>query len=159
MSVDTLFIGIGSSHGDDRIGWLVADELQSIASADLIVRHAKSPLDLLDWLGEIRCLAICDACRGMGPVGSWHRSTWPIRDVPVVRPAGSHSLGLVDTLQLASRLDLLPEEVLLWSVEIAGDRPVAQITTEVAAAISPVANDVASVLRLRQPASTFVDHH
>src|SRR5688572_26163325 len=54
MTVDTLVVGIGSDHGDDRVGWLVADALQTRAPADVSVRHAKTPLDLLDWLDEIR---------------------------------------------------------------------------------------------------------
>jgi hydrogenase maturation protease len=152
MPVDTLFVGIGSDHGDDRVGWLVTDELKRRETRRVILRHAKAPLDLLDWLEGIRCLAVCDACVGSGPIGSWCRWKWPHHDIPFVSATGSHGLGLQDALQLAARLEILPRDVQLWGIEIAGDQPSDQLTPEVAASIDPVASDVMSVLRLRQMA-------
>ncbi|HTI49804.1 MAG TPA: hydrogenase maturation protease [Planctomycetaceae bacterium] len=151
MSVDTLFVGLGSDHGDDSVGWLVADELTARGAAGMDVRYAKGPLDLLDWLEGIRCLAVCDACRGAGPAGSWHRWTWPQPGIPFVRPSGTHSLGLADALHLASRLAILPKQVLLWGIEVAGVHPGDGPTDGVSASVAPVVSDILSVL-VRHPA-------
>lgn len=149
MAVDTLFVGVGSDHGDDRVGWLVAEDLKSRFRGGVLIRQAKAPLDLLDWMDGVRCLAICDACRGIGPVGTWMRCEWPVVEAPFVRAASSHALGLIDTLRLACQLGYLPQEVLLWGVEIASDQPGDPLTVEVAAAISAIVGDVASFLQLR----------
>lgn len=142
MSGDFLFVGIGSDHGDDCVGWLVADELIKLGTRSTIVRRAKSPIDLLDWLDGIRCLGICDACRGAGPVGRWRRWTWPNLNASFVRPSGTHEYGLIDTLTLGARLGLLPAEVMLWGIEIASDQPGDQLTAEIREAIQQVASDV-----------------
>jgi hypothetical protein len=48
----TLFAGTGSPHGDDRIGWLIADALDKLVPPDVEVRLASTPSHLLDWLDE-----------------------------------------------------------------------------------------------------------
>ena len=45
----TLVVGVGSHHGDDQAGWLVADLLAASASEDVAVRKAKTPAEILDW--------------------------------------------------------------------------------------------------------------
>ena len=40
----TLIVGIGSAHGDDRIGWLVVEQLREFADRNQFeLRIAKSP--------------------------------------------------------------------------------------------------------------------
>lgn len=150
MSGDFLFVGIGSDHGDDCVGWLVADELLKPGTRSTIVRRAKSPIDLLEWLDGVRCLGICDACCGAGPVGRWSRWTWPNLNASFVRPSGTHEYGLIDTLMLAARLGVLPGEVLIWGIEIASERPGEQLTAEVREAIQQVARDVAVALHYHE---------
>ena len=60
----TLIVGLGSDHGDDRAGWLVAEQLTAIddISAATIVRKAVIPLDLINWLDDVDTLHIADAC-------------------------------------------------------------------------------------------------
>lgn len=155
MTSETLFVGIGSDHGGDRAGWLVADELAQSATSEAIIRRAKSPIDVLDWFDGVRWLGLCDACCGAGPIGTWYRWTWPTLDVPFIRPSGTHAYGLIDTLKLASRLGSLPETVQLWGVEIASDRPENPVTADVRSAIREVANDVAR--HLHSAASTHIE--
>ena len=145
----TLFVGLGSSHGDDRIGWLVADALETRLGTNAIVRHAAAPLDILDWLEGIERLVICDACRGIGPVGSWRRWLSPLENAPVARARNSHDLGLPAAMQLAAQFGSLPREVLLWVVEIGQVAPGLQALPEVVAAAPLVADDV--IRRLAWP--------
>ena len=59
-----LVAGLGSPHGDDQAGWLVAERVgeQFRSHPDVVVRRAIIPLDLLDWLEDVDVLHICDAC-------------------------------------------------------------------------------------------------
>jgi len=142
MCSDRLIVGIGSDHGDDQAGWLVVDALAPHVAPRSTARKAKAPLDLLDWLEGVRWLAICDACRGAGPVGCWHRWNWPADDLPFHHPAGSHSYGLLESLGLADRLGILPELVWIWGIEIGDALPDGVVAEAVAAAIPAVADDI-----------------
>ena len=121
----TLIVGIGSPHGDDQIGWRVAEALRSAVSPAIEVREASTPSQLLDWLEGVDRLIVCDACqaRRRAPDGSAgdtlsvHRWQWPTLQVSTLRSAGSHSFGLPQVLQLAERLGRLPQEVIVFGVE------------------------------------------
>jgi len=113
----SLLVGIGSPHGDDQIGWRVADAIEGQRLAGLRVCRAGSPIDLVGWIENVDCLVVCDACQGVGPVGSWHRWCWPAAEVLPLKFSGSHDLGLAAALGLAERLGQLPEQVTIWAVE------------------------------------------
>lgn len=140
-----LMVGLGSPHGDDQLGWLVAAQLQQRlresagTTVDVVeVRRAAVPLDLLDWLEQVRQLHVCDACQRTDgtldrvpprePVV--HRLPWShgVADQPQptalsttvlsrLRCQGTHDFGLVQTLQLAERVGRLPSQVTVWAVE------------------------------------------
>jgi hydrogenase maturation protease len=150
---DRLFIGLGSAHGDDRAGWLVADDLAALAPTTLLIRRAAAPMDLLHWLDGIRRLGVCDACCGAGRAGHWQRWTWPTAAIDCLRATGSHDLGLPAVLNLAARLGLLPDEVFVWGIEVAQCQPNDAVSSAVAAAVSEVARDAAAVL-----ASSSIGH-
>jgi len=115
----TLFAGIGSPHGDDRIGWLVADALDESMLPGVEVRQASTPSHVLDWLDGFDRLVICDACLRTGgtDLPYLHRWTWPTLEVSSLRSANSHAFGLAQVLQLAERLGTLPQEVIVFGVE------------------------------------------
>jgi hydrogenase maturation protease len=118
----TLFAGIGSPHGDDRIGWLVADALQNRMPSGLEIRQASTPSHLLDWLAGINRLVICDACiarinADRDESARLHRWEWPVAEVTMLRSAGSHAFGLPQVLQLAERLGTLPRQVIVFGIE------------------------------------------
>ena len=133
QSARTLLVGIGSPHGDDRAGWLVAEALAECSArmhaahaAAFQVCKASTPLDLFDWLDDMRRLIVCDAACGAGAPGTLHRWHWPDERIGQVRPAGSHDFGLAAALELADRLGRLPAEVVVWGIErgpaLPGDR-------------------------------------
>ena len=142
MPYRVLFVGVGSPHGDDRIGWLVADELMQLADCEArvvsspAIRKASSPADLLDWLeGVFDRLVVCDACSAEGSPGTCTRWIWPEPSVRRALPAGTHQLSLVDALDLASSLQRLPNEVILWGVQAESVEPQPELSVSVAAAL------------------------
>ncbi len=127
----TLIVGIGSEHGDDRVGWIVADELrrQLIANSNVKVRTATVPLDLMDWLDGVDELQICDACESSGGDEEVHRFAW--NDQSFVagsfvagyqgvfterRASGTHGFGVVEVLKLLEAMGQLPKSVVIWAI-------------------------------------------
>jgi Ni,Fe-hydrogenase maturation factor len=73
-----LIVGVGSAHGDDQAGWLVADELaRRLPDGSFIsVRKASVPLDFLDWLENIKVLHLIDAIQESGCGNDVRRLQW-----------------------------------------------------------------------------------
>lgn len=140
----TLIVGIGSPHGDDQAGWLVAERIAAAGGHDRVtVRQTGSPAELLNWLEGIEKLVICDACRGLGRVGELRRWTWPAHELAEATWSGTHDMSLPAVLQLAERLGCLPRHVCIWSVEGIAENPLATMSPEVAAALPRMAEEVA----------------
>ncbi len=114
-----LLVGIGSPHGDDQAGWLVASDLQRrlVGQLDMFAcRFAKSPSDLLDWLDDVTHLIVCDSCESPNQLGElrlWH---WPADRFLRTRSSSSHQLGLPDVLDLATNIGRLPPRVEIWAI-------------------------------------------
>lgn len=118
---EILVVGVGSSHGDDRAGWLVVEQLAMVISAPPVaLRQAGKPIDLIDWL-PAAALVVCDACRAGGRPASVRRWRWPAdRDALAAACwTGTHDWPLPATLELADRLSALPPHVTVWGIEIA----------------------------------------
>jgi hydrogenase maturation protease len=152
----TLFVGVGSPHGDDRAGWLVADALHEMTVTDvftrrsdllntgatavvqsppLAIRKACIPADLLDWLDGVARLIVCDAVCGAGPTGTLHRWFWPDPRIGQMHSAGSHDFGLPAVLELAGTLGRLPAVVVAWGIEAGQVLPDAEVSPEIQRAL------------------------
>jgi hydrogenase maturation protease len=159
-----LFVGIGSPHGDDQVGWSIAEQLFQDVSVpgDVIVRRASVPIDLLDWLDGIDCLHVCDACQSNAPPGTLHRWEYsaatpahPNRECGASRPAvlaglrstGSHDFGLATVLELANRLGCLPLQVVVWGIEGRRFEIGVKLSPEMIGIVPEVAAAVAGALR------------
>jgi len=121
-SLRTLLVGLGSPHGDDRIGWLLAGRVEAaVAEAGLTescrVRLAASPVDLLDWSDGFERLIICDACQGLPRPGQMRCWSWPAVELRAIRWSGTHDLPLPTVLGIGQRLRKLPAQVMLCCVE------------------------------------------
>jgi hydrogenase maturation protease len=115
-------VGVGSPHGDDRVGWWLADRLAGGSRAGVEVVRAATPLDLIDDLDGVGTLIVADAVRGGGgPRGSVVIRRWPDEaDLGAGRDGSTHGLGVVEALSLAVALGRLPGRVILFGIE-AGD--------------------------------------
>ena len=126
----SLFVGLGSPHGDDQVGWLVADRLADPGTlpARLSIRKAAIPLDVLDWLDGVSFLGLCDASQTSAQAGSLERWEWissrentaPTGDLLSAlercRACGSHDFGLPEVLDLAGRLNRSPGRIVIWTI-------------------------------------------
>jgi hydrogenase maturation protease len=159
----TWIVGIGSDFGDDRLGPVVVDRLV-VRLPNTVVRRVRSPLDLLDHLEEIERLHLVDACRGGGArAGTIRRIDWPAPELATVRFSGTHDVGLVAALQLAERMQTLPQRVTIWSVEAADavgpQNLLAPLSQPVAAAAETLADLIAAEVTNHPVAVTEPIHH
>jgi hydrogenase maturation protease len=145
---ETLIVGVGSPHGDDRVGWSVTQQLAPRVASLATVRVVADPSEILHWLEGVRTLHICDACQLSGAAGRIHRWQWP--DLPAEvgqAPWSSHGMTLPQTLALAESLGVLPEAVTIWGIEIAEARPAESLSAELQQVAAAVAEQIAGEIR------------
>jgi len=138
---DTLLVGLGSAHGDDRAGWLVAERLAEILPG-LVVRQARHPLNLLDWLDGVERLIVCDAAEPAGRPGRVRRFVWPAPELAERRASGSHGVPLPAVLALAAEMKTLPPRAEIWTVEAGRCDPTADPSPPVVAAVAAAAERI-----------------
>lgn len=144
MKSPTLIVGIGSDHGDDQLGWLVAQALAQRQLPECEVRLAGTPSKLLNWLDGQERVICCDACRGAGPVGTIHRWQWPEDRLTHLDWSGTHDMNLPAVLSLCAELNWLPDSVVVWGVEISPPQVAGDMSTVVLQAIADVVERIAS---------------
>lgn len=113
-----LIVGIGSPHGDDQLGWLVASELSKRNLSRCVTRLARTPMELLDWIEDCPVLHVIDACHGAKAPGSTYRWNWPCAEIASGSWSNTHDFNVVGVLALAEQLGQLPPNVVVWGIEI-----------------------------------------
>ena len=136
-------MGVGSAHGDDQAGWLVADELaRQIPDGSFIsVRKASVPLDFLDWLENVNVLHLIDAFQDSCGEKSVRRFRWlngqmicqsshAREDSGLNPPAArsSHGFSVPDVLRLAEQTGMLPEMTMVWAIPGSDFQPGARMS-------------------------------
>lgn len=116
-------LGIGSPHGDDRVGWCTIQSLRSSLDSAILLREIASPAQILDHLEGVNKLILVDGCRCGRPLGTLLRFRWPHAALQHCRAASSHALGLVEAITLAETLGRLPDEVIIVLMEIGEAEP------------------------------------
>ncbi len=153
----TLFVGLGSPHGDDQIGWRIADELAQAADlpASINIRKAAVPLDVLDWSGGIETLHLCDAAETSAAAGELNRWDWqPGRDVsrkllPILErrsARGSHDFELPAVLDLMAQLNPKPPRIVVWTISATRFEPGESLSEELEQALPRIAATIVTFL-------------
>ncbi len=146
MREPVLFVGIGSAHGDDQVGWAFADLIASQAGICLEVRKAHEPAELLNWLDGIEKLHICDACVTDAPAGELATWRFPSAAIEETGFASTHAISLPAVLRLSEQLGILPREVVIWGVTITCAAPGESLSPPVEAVVQRVADRICAVL-------------
>ncbi len=138
----TCIIGLGSPHGDDRIGWEFVHLLENEVIADDALRLLTCATlggDLLECWKHADLAIIIDAVRGAGAPGTVRRiSLRPRHDPSVpetVRALSSHGIDLPELIDLAEALGALPRRLLLFGVEVNACTPFGSLSAPVRAAL------------------------
>ncbi len=132
-----LVIGIGSSHGDDCVGWEVVDRLilQPDSKRLGVFRKAAVPHDILDWFDCGRTTHIVDAIISNADqplrltvahnlqgdlIASFMDESGVERTCgfPRLQSNSTHQFDLLSVLQLSHALGTMPAELVLWALPI-----------------------------------------
>lgn len=113
----SLVVGLGSPHGDDRLGWAAIDGLRPHLPAGVSAQKVSGGLGLLEWLEGQEEAIILDASTPSGQPGSIRVFEWPSDDIAASAPRNTHGPGLVDALRLAEALGRLPRRVRIIAIE------------------------------------------
>ena len=140
-------LGVGSPFGDDQVGWKVIDNLQkSYLNQQIILKKLDRPhLHLLDEMEYSEIVYIVDAMKSESSIGTIKRLTID-NIVAEKRPLSSHDFVVIHSLQLANALNQLPNQLVLFGVEIGKIDKSEKISEEVKKAISKVTNILTLVL-------------
>jgi hydrogenase maturation protease len=142
-----LVVGLGSPHGDDRLGWAVVDHLRSRLPAGVSACKVRGGLDLLERLGGLDQVVVVDASVPAGRPGTIRAFEWPCRALAEGGSLSTHGMGLVAALQMAEALGRLPRRVRIIAVEAQDTSPAAGLSAAVARQIDAVATVVLEAAR------------
>lgn len=114
-------LGVGSPFGDDQLGLLAAQLLQKknrFSDNNLQILTCDRPgIKLLDLMQGADAVFIIDAVMTGAPSGTIHRlSIDELTHLP--KPLSSHGIGLIEALDIGKALNELPEQLILYGVEI-----------------------------------------
>ena len=119
-------IGLGNPFmGDDAVGVLVARQLRAYTAPRIcILECGLAGLNLLDEMEEIDTLILIDAVHSHSKVGTILRFTIP-QDLEEIgklawgtSASSTHTFGLAEALTLAQTLQILPQHITLYGVEL-----------------------------------------
>ena len=117
-------LGIGSPLGDDRVGWYAIDVIESSGilakcpKGRICAEKCDRPGSLLLYMMQgAQAVIIIDAVQSGSEPGTLHRLyLQDLDDVPFM--LSSHGFGVASALSLASALGDLPEQVIIYGIEI-----------------------------------------
>jgi hydrogenase maturation protease len=136
LTTDTIVIGIGNDfRRDDGVGITVA---QRIAERNLpgvrVVSGISEPAALLEvWSGAARAVVVDAAAGANSTPGRIRRWTGP--DLETTTVVSSHALGLAQTFALGQALARIPDELVLFTVDIVDTNHGIGLTPAVEAAV------------------------
>lgn len=136
-----LIVGIGSPHGDDQVGWRIAERLPSIVSPQTTCRKVSTPIDILALVDGVDQLVIIDSLNTNDEtlVRRWN---WPLESLGDVSWRGTHDWGVIATLQLGEQLKLLPNSIELWGISGLEYQPGAPLSAKLSSSFENIVTEI-----------------
>lgn len=143
-----LVVGVGSPHGDDQVGWRLADQLARGPSARIEAVAVKVPIDLIECLEGREALVVIDAARtGRSPC-EITRLDWPEDRLETTCDRSTHGFGVAGALALAETLGRLPPKVVLLAVEVEDARGSGGLSPELQHGLPELGRRIEALIRL-----------
>lgn len=116
-------LALGSPHGDDQAGWLVADALVNVPQFQGKCHKLATPWDLLTQLKTSCDQIIIDACMSGSVPGTIHQLRLHQLEALQGTFTSSHGCSLPTTLQLAKTLGYDLSRTVVYAIEIDSAEP------------------------------------
>jgi len=149
-------LGIGSPFGDDKLGWEVVTVLQQLQSLKQftpeqlhLACYDRPGMALLDKIRVAQSVFLIDAVKTGAAVGTLH--LFKNEEIEALgNPFSSHALGIAEAIKMGAILNLLPQNIVLYGMEIADVQMQFSISPPIEQAIkvlsSRVESDILSTL-------------
>jgi hydrogenase maturation protease len=118
--VDVVVMGVGNRMmGDDAVGPVVLDRLAGrIQETIVLVESVGDATHLLDTWRDTRLAVVVDAVVTGGVPGTVHRIDG-LEGLPASwRSASTHLVGVAEAIELARAIGVLPDELVVYGIEI-----------------------------------------
>jgi hydrogenase maturation protease len=116
-----LVVGIGNPYRcDDRIGWLIAEQLREILPPQVkVISHNSDSLSLIDLWKKYDWVYLIDAISSGGVPGTVYCFDAIAKQLPAhfFKNYSTHSFDIMETVALAKNLDSLPDKLIIYGVE------------------------------------------
>lgn len=142
-------VGVGSPHGDDQVGWRLAEGLAIETGSGIEAAVIADPIDLLGHLDGCETLIVLDACRTGRPPGTVTCLSWPEARLEATGGRSTHGFGVASALALADALGRLPPSVILFAVEAGACEPDTALSPEVRRSLPQVRRQLQALFRRR----------
>ncbi len=127
--------------GDDAVGPIVIDRLVGrLPEPVALVESVGDATHLLDTWRDARLAVVVDAVVSGGVPGAVHRIDGKAGFPSSWRSASTHLIGVVEAVELGDAVDMLPDELIVFGIEIDRVEVGVTLTAEVAAAAEQVAD-------------------
>ena len=125
--------------GDDAVGPVVLDRLVGrLPEAVALVESVGDATHLLDTWRDARLTVVVDAVVSGGVPGSVHRIDGNAGFPTSWRSASTHLIGVVEAIDLGGAVDMLPDELVVYGIEIDKVGPGVELSPEIDAAADQV---------------------
>ncbi len=149
-------LGIGSPFGDDQLGWEVLRLLQQrtrlshYIPQQLCLTCCDRPgMHLLELMRHAKNVFLIDAVKTGSSIGTLH--SFENEEIEEIRGAlSTHAIGVADVIKMGSILHNLPQQVILYGIEIGDVSVQFKITEPIILAIKKLS------LRIEQDIMTFL---
>jgi len=135
-----IVIGVGNpTRGDDAAGLEVARRVRSIETH----QARNGSYELIDvWEGADEVI-IVDAAKSGAPPGTIHRFETDHEPLPHgVLATSTHSVGVIEAIEMARSLGRLPERVVVYGIEVSNLTPGVGLSDEVEEAVNEVVMEI-----------------
>ena len=142
---DVIVIGVGNRMmGDDAVGPVVIDRLVGrVPESVALVESVGDATHLLDTWRDARLAVVVDAVVSGGVPGSIHRIDGKAGFPSSWRSASTHLIGVVEAIDLGGAVDMMPDQMVVYGIEIAKVEAGVVLSSEIDDAADEVARLVA----------------
>lgn len=150
---DTVVIGVGNRMmRDDAAGPVVLDRLAKRLPEHVgLVESVGDATHLLDTWRDVGLAIVVDAVVSGGLPGSVHRIEGTGGFPTSWRSASTHLVGLAEAIDLGGAVDMLPDRLVVFGIEIGEVVPGVGLSPAVARAIDEVADRIVEELTEPSP--------
>lgn len=138
-------IGLGNHlRGDDAVGLLAASRVrQKVGDRVEVIEAEMAGVELIELMKGASVVILVDAVRSGQVPGTIHRIDASAGLIGGrVFSCSSHGIGILEALQLAHAMDVLPPRVIVYGIEIGNTKAGRPLSSQVIRALDEVVKQI-----------------